>query len=44
MPGRNAVESVISAGCILAGRLRGVLDQIEEDLNELVAIGEDRRQ
>ena len=34
----------LAAGRVLADRLGGVLDQIEEDLDELVAVGQHRRQ
>ena len=44
-PGRNAVESAISPPFgALADRFGGVLDQVEEHLNELVAVRQDRRQ
>ncbi len=44
MPGRKAVDSDDLALRIAADRFGGVLDQIEEHLDELVAVGEDRRQ
>ena len=44
-PGRKAVDSAISPLVrVLADRFGGVLDQVEEDLHELVAVGQHRRQ
>ena len=43
-PGRNAVVSWISPSLVVPDRLGCVLDQVEEHLDELVAIGEHRRQ
>ena len=44
-PGLNAVVSAISPSLAsVADRFGGILDEIEEDLDELIAIGEHRRQ
>ena len=44
MPGRKAVDKRDFAVRIVANRFGRVLDQVEEHLNQLVAVGIDRRQ
>ena len=44
-PGLNAVESSIVPSIVSGPEgLRGILDQVQEHLNQLIPIGEDRRQ